>query len=912
VSPADRERIIQAAQKWVDKKRLDRAIEEYQKIIAQDPNDARTLLKIGDLQARMQDYEPAIATYDRVGQFYARQGFALKAIAVYKQIRDLIRKHAPGLTDRYSYIVPRLAEIYTQLGLTSDALAAFDEVAARYQRNGQDRDAIEVFRKMVELDSTNPLPYLRLAEACCRVQNLDEAIDAFWTAAELLLKLDRRDDALKVIERILHFRPDPKYARLSAELYLQKGRREDGLQALAKLQVAFQADPRDLDTLALLAQAFTIIGQADKSIEVYKEMARIARESGRHDLFEQLLAHLNEVAPNDEGVRALLSIVPGPAPSIEPSSVSVDDADVEVVEEGFAEDDAPFELQRPSHPDYRGPMSGPDVVVVDSTVEAVEEFIDSTVDERFDADAHVHKAMVDAEAFRKLRLYSKAIETLHIALEMSPNAIVARERLRDILVESGDRDGAIGETVALATLYYDHGDTGQAEALLYEVLEAAPNHPTALEMLNEIAGGAQARAGNWTADGPTETIDPSNYDYADQHTEEAPRGSAGYQPYRRESLPSYDLEEVSASSAMASPRVLEAPPNSNALEMDDPFAGGHASSPSSPLPSFPLGQEDDSMEVDEPGSHLSSPRATHQEEHFAVHDAPTHAGVGEVDDGAHEAVEEALEEAEFFTSRGLYDDAKAIVGDQLARSPNHPLLLERLREIEHLIAASVESVTIDRSQLGRKPLPKKEPVADRSFDIATSLEALDKLEPSSPPPNAAISAGGGDVDIDQVFQKFKEGVRAQVSENDAATHYDLGVAYKEMGLLRDAITSFELAARDPARECMCFAMIGMIRLERNELDQAAAAYIRGLEAPQKTVDQEMALYYDLGNVYEMKSSVKDALYYFQKVARRDPGYRGVSDRIAALQPGRAPAPGSRNVDDEQEFDQIFDDLFESK
>jgi tetratricopeptide (TPR) repeat protein len=174
---------------------------EYQRIVQEDPNDARTLLKIGDLQARLSAYPEAIATYDRVGQYYAAQGFALKAIAVYKQIRELIKKHAPDLADRYGHIVPKLADIYTQLGLTSDALAAWDEVATRLQRAGRDRDAIEVFRKMVELDAGNPLPHLRLAEACCRVQSLDEAIESFWTAAELLLNLERSDDALKVVER---------------------------------------------------------------------------------------------------------------------------------------------------------------------------------------------------------------------------------------------------------------------------------------------------------------------------------------------------------------------------------------------------------------------------------------------------------------------------------------------------------------------------------------------------------------------------------------------------------------------------------------------------------------------------------------------------------------------------------------
>ncbi|MCC6664054.1 MAG: hypothetical protein IT375_09930, partial [Polyangiaceae bacterium] len=121
---SDREKLLQSAQKWVDKKRYDRAVEDYLKVVQLDPKDMRTLLKVGDLQTRIQAYDQAIATYDRVGQFYAEQGFALKAIAVYKQIREVIRKHAPALTERYAYIVPKLAEIYAQLGLTSDALAA--------------------------------------------------------------------------------------------------------------------------------------------------------------------------------------------------------------------------------------------------------------------------------------------------------------------------------------------------------------------------------------------------------------------------------------------------------------------------------------------------------------------------------------------------------------------------------------------------------------------------------------------------------------------------------------------------------------------------------------------------------------------------------------------------------------------
>lgn len=932
---SDREKLLQSAQKWVDKKRYDRAVEDYLKVVQLDPKDMRTLLKVGDLQTRIQAYDQAIATYDRVGQFYAEQGFALKAIAVYKQIREVIRKHAPQLTDRYAYIVPKLAEIYTQLGLTSDALAAWDEVAARYQRNNLDRDAIEVFQKMVSLDSTNPLPYLRLAEACCRVQDLEDAIQAFWTAAELLLKLERREDALKVIERILHFKTDPKYARMAAQLYLQKGRREDGLQALAKLQIAFQADPRDLDTLGLLAQAFTVIGQAEKSVEVYKEMARISREAGRQDLFDQLIAHLQQVAPDDEGVRGLVSMAPSmpPAESREPSAVHVGDEEVELVDDdSHAEEiepeeeeppsEAPFALKRPSRPEMRPFMgSAPDVVVANAQVDISDGY--AGVDD-FDVEAHVKKALVDSEAFRKLRLYSKALETLQIALEVSPGSLDVREKLRELLLESGDRDAAIGESVTLAAIYLERNDPERAEMLLYDVLDSEPQHPVALEMLAQIQSGA-VPGQQWTADSPTEMQAP-DYAMEQSSVDVGYTDQPAWDEYRsRGPLPSYDLEEVSASSVIASPHPMTDP--DSAFRMDDPFAvTSDPEAAAGPLPSFPLGSEDDALldDLDQPAQFAAEEDAEYIEaepelepEYADTEAETTAAGFDEaqpttVGEGAvsHEAIEEALEEAEFFASRGLYEDAKAIVADQLARAPGHPLLVERMGEIEHLIAASRESVTIDRSALAATVAVREEPAEDRSFDIAASLEALDSLEPAAVQAPAPSSLS--DQDVDRVFEKFKAGIKAQVSENDSATHYDLGVAYKEMGLLADAMNEFELAARDPSRECMCYAMIGMIRLERGELDLSAKAYIRGLEAQQKTVDQEMALYYDLGNVYEMKGATKDALYYFEKVARRDPRYRGVSERIAALQPGARPASGTRAVNEEEDFDRVFDDLFESK
>jgi tetratricopeptide (TPR) repeat protein len=191
--------------------------------------------------------------------------------------------------------------------------------------------------------------------------------------------------------------------------------------------------------------------------------------------------------------------------------------------------------------------------------------------------------------------------------------------------------------------------------------------------------------------------------------------------------------------------------------------------------------------------------------------------------------------------------------------------------------------------------------------VGSSLDALDRASRHSGMPPAEF--GGEQVDVDQVFAKFKAGVKQQVSEGDSGTHYDLGVAYKEMGLLKDAIGEFELAARDASKECMCYNMIGTIHLELGDLELAADAYLKGLSARSKTVEQEMNLYYDLGVIYEMTGNKEEALYYLKKIARRDPGYRDIQEKIAALEPkmSKAPQP-TRSLNDDDDFERAFGDI----
>ncbi len=146
-----------------------------------------------------------------------------------------------------------------------------------------------------------------------------------------------------------------------------------------------------------------------------------------------------------------------------------------------------------------------------------------------------------------------------------------------------------------------------------------------------------------------------------------------------------------------------------------------------------------------------------------------------------------------------------------------------------------------------------------------------------------------------MFSQFKKGVEATVKPEDSATHYDLGIAYREMGLLDDALHEFDtaLGGSDRRREVDCLTMIGLCRMARNEPREAIGAYRRALGSDYLTKESAKAIHLDLGAAYEAAGQPEAALFYLQKVARADPGYRDVAARVKALGggPGHPPPEG---------------------
>jgi len=103
--------------------------------------------------------------------------------------------------------------------------------------------------------------------------------------------------------------------------------------------------------------------------------------------------------------------------------------------------------------------------------------------------------------------------------------------------------------------------------------------------------------------------------------------------------------------------------------------------------------------------------------------------------------------------------------------------------------------------------------------------------------------------VAEVLSQFKKGIAETVPEDDAATHYDLGIAYREMGLLDDAVGEFETAAKAATRAADSWFLIGLVRIDQGRADDALAAFDRAVGSPTASQAQQAAAEYQRGIVF---------------------------------------------------------------
>ncbi|MGB3053124.1 MAG: tetratricopeptide repeat protein, partial [Polyangiales bacterium] len=696
----NRNKVLDAARKYQSRGQYDKAIAQYQKLVAADKRDVRSLLKIGDLYVRAGNRGTAIETYEIVATHYAAQGFFLKAIAVYKQILKL----DPSRLDAQV----RLGEMYEQLQLVSDAMSVFEDVSNAFARAGDTEQALVMLGKIVDIDPEHIPVRIKYAEALSRAGRTQDAAQEFERGALLLKEQGRLEDYLKVAERLLYHRSnDVQVARELAETYIS---RRDPKRALAKLQICFKADPRDVSTLSLLAEAFLMLSQTDKAISVYREIARIHREAHRPQ-------------------------------------------------------------------------------------------------ERMSA--------------------------LHRILQLNPNDKEAQAALQKTASASGQH-------------FMPSGAARQ------------PSRPSGSVSAAQLGNGSQLSSQSVSLNAVSSVSDPTGLSDASSLT-----GTSGIM-YVDE-----DIEEGSTISGSL-PALSEEP------------TGLGGSYPSVPLaPRTPTGARVIPMRTTAPMSYsefLALPLLSTQ----------VAAATGAL---APSLMEQTLELADSYLVDGLFAQARAIVSELQLTLPSHPLVLDKAREIEALAAAS-SGISAVAQPLFQPSAPARSisdapemeleyeelQPGDEGFDFAEKLaEELAEVSELAP-----LDDGSEMIDVETVFEQFKAGVAEQIADDDSDTHFDLGIAYKEMGLHADARREFQVAMSDPRRRCLCWTMIGLIYMDEGRPRNAIEAFQSGLERPEKTTAESVGLHYELGMACEASGLTDQARLHYQFTFQKEPRYREVGQRLQRL------------------------------
>jgi pilus assembly protein FimV len=998
----DKNKIIEAAAKLVAKGAYDKAIKEYQKVLEVDAKDIRVLQKMGELYVKKNDNAQAAHYFTKVAESYSSDGFFLKAVALYKQVLKL----NPDLLD----VNLKLAELHQQLGLMSEAMAYFQIVANHYDKAGDNRRLLDTLKRMVDLDPENVASKIKLGELYTKEGLTKEAIAEFKKAAEYLKKNARTDDYVRVAERLSTLEPENiSLSKELAKMYLEKG---DQKRALARLQVAFKADGRDVETLSMLAQAFQGLGQTAKTVSVYKELAKVYQDAGRTNEANGVWDKIAEVDPTDEDLlarkapaaapvapaRAPARPAPAPAPARPAPAPEPAPAPVRAAPARPAPAPAPEPAPAPARaapapaPARAAPAPAPGPATAPPTRPAVMTPLPVGPLTR----EQLSKLLTETDVYVKYGLHDKALEHLRKIFAVDPENLDAHEKAYNIYVSAGNTVQASEQLLNVLRLCTRRSDSARAQPYLATILQQNPNHPevpaflavlkveqaapaaTHVESLEEDAILVESNDEEIVvAEAPEDALaQPTGDDLAlaaigsqdsdeivdDGSTEavisdEALVGetivSGESEAYTSDDATSLNVggdESLVAGEEATSTNILDEPliagssgdeemsfeAHSAEYEVDEPIAGGDEAlalgdddaPPTRPaMPAAHLLQQDEEV-----GAALGEDEAVPTrvgrspvEETFEAESTSTNHSVYEAEEatmvGAVLAVEspadepvaseysepeaayqteetpaaaeeepasEECDEASFFLDQGLTEEAREILETVMIAFPGHQRAAELMARLEQMESGGDTAPTTEETDVATTQVPAVDPVdapAERdAFDLAAELAGdLDGLADNSPAP----SSGEDDFQysVEEVFAEFKKGLEKVVKPEDVDTHYDLGIAYKEMGLTDDALGEFAVARKGSVgtkRELDCITMIGMLHGMRGEHAEAVKAFKEGLSSEHAKDEAAKALGFELALAYEAMGENGKALYHYQRVAKLDPKYRDVSSQVTRL------------------------------
>jgi tetratricopeptide (TPR) repeat protein len=986
--------------------RLDKAVQLYRQLLDDNAKDWNTINKIGDLYAKMNKNHEAAVEYAKVADFYAKDGFHLKAIAIWKKINKL---DATALDPYLS-----LADLYAKQGLMMEAKSQYQIVVDEYLKRGKSKDAGDVLRKMAEIDPADLKIRSKLADLYTREGNSGKAIEEMIAIADELNRKGHLAEAVQVLEKGLKI--DSSSGKLRAELARSYIVQKNFAKAAEFLEDVLKSAPNDTATLVQLGEAYLSSSRVDDAEKIFKhlvkvqpdnpdtrvQMARLSLakgnfdaayselaplvdrflEKGEGDKAASLLQQLVQKSPshtktltklvdvyrqlkNDRAVAStysqlteayikggeleqavsILEILIGMEPANHQHQSKLNFVRSKL---GGAPMPAPTSAREPEV-SLAADVAPPPLAIVAPSSSA--QMLESSGPLSEEDQEFIEEHLAEGKVFRKYGLIDKAADQFEAVIARFPDHLETRQELLDVYKEKGQPAKAAEQAVVIAQVHKLRGDAEAAENAINEARGLSPDSVPA--DWDAAAAPAAAPAASeepmLAADEPAPLAAPE--EEIPLEVEDAAEASlepdAGLPDLDLgvETAPAEAAEELDESLSLES---VDAPSEELSL-------GGEElplDQPAGEAPSEELGLSDAGLDLEAAPASLpeaeafEEPAAEPEPEPPPPSPAPLRAAPAKpapvaakpapappppivakqpppppAAPGLPADLQRVLDEVESYMSLGFVDDAKEALREIGQRYPSHPAILEKLAEhgidleaVEEApepapapppqaahddLGLDLDSPSAEASPLDpladltpAEPEPAPEPsfgameaapVPDGGIDLGAELGELFSAQSAvEEPPVAEASSELGDAGLNEMFKEFKKGVDKQLGKEDYDTRYNLGIAYKEMGLVDEAIAEFQLAAKDEGRLLECSSMLGICFMDKGMPKLAVKWFEKGLKAPGRSEEEYQGLRYDLAMAHEASGDLDKALNLFEDLYGQNANFRDVAQKVRDL------------------------------
>ena len=917
------------AERYLQQNKLQNAISEYDKILQAEPRDLAILNTVGDIYSRLGQNEKAIERFRVIAESYIADGAILKSIAMYKKIIKLDANDLPSME--------KLAELYRKQGLVSDARSALLQAAEAYTRKGQSKETLRLLKQLVLFDPENVQVITRTADLMNQGGQKNEAKQMLAQTASTLIDRHALEPAQKILDRLIaldrgNLRAQELRAQVTFELgdnekaaelyeaipdidsrvdglrnlvaaYLQMDKVEEALPVGRKLMTVH----RDPDGLMKVAARLYKENETLEALNLYNEFSTEVLAHDKEDVMAHLHGAISKVRTNPEALQILYRLFQRAGENSMIAEIleleaqaCVQNGQIERARDAYKE---LIELEpgNAAHMQaYRQVCArlDPAAAAPESNAKPVdeprtlEEFLTGD-DPALPAQTYppeteevITSALTEAELCESFSSKKGGINALELALQNAPEDLRLNRTLGMLYRQEGETSKAAR---CYGTMQRVLENLGEIEAASYYAGLARSSQTTTWESKSgefaardfdlaadpgDTTGGAEEidLSGEWeavwedaTAQTSAQPVPPATPQSPGSSSENIPELVEEVRFCLAQQIWS-EAETAIARLTVASPSHPELPAFCAALRQ------GRPSSDSVDLSVPPSEPRYTPVEVIEVSSDLSSPTA------FPLVEPPAPA---------------MPPPAPAPTLRSLAAELDFELGDSFVptQQPRHEPPAPSL-------------APPDPSPVTPIPAPFVPPAAEPvpAPETVFSLDEVDLFQAPSPNPletqellqymNATAEATPDPAMTPSVFgdllQEFERDLAMpQNDDNDPETHFNLGIAFREMGLLDEAIGELQKVCRlagqglSPDRTQEAYIWLATCFVEKSVPEASFKWFLRALEAAPDE-ESRTAVNYELASAYESAGMKREALDHFMDVYGTNIDYRDVATRIREL------------------------------